>query len=281
LSIAPLATVYRLTLLVVLLYKDSPSAITAVVRAACVVGLTFPQLLQQARWWWIAAGCLAVGDVQEWRLIDNHQFLITYCVIICALSVSLRWPIERFGASAGCVIGLVFLFATAWKIGTGQYADGEFMYWTFLTDTRVDRLSSVIAGVASETIAASRSAIGHLASTGDVSIQLPVLANAALWRVATIASWLTIAGEGAVALSWLVPTGRLYLVRHILLLGFCGVTYFILPVPGFAFVLLVFGLASVDPEDRELRIAYIVILALTQLVLIPWQSLLPLLTAGR
>jgi len=55
---------------------------------------------------------------------------------------------------------------------------------------------------------------------------------------------------------------------------FVATTYFLLPVTGVAFALIVLAPSCCCVEDRRIRIAYLSMLVAIQLTRIPWQGLL-------
>jgi hypothetical protein len=98
----------------------------------------------------------------------------------------------------------------------------------------------------------------------------------ALKRLAHIFTWGSVLIEGAVAFVMLIPLPvPLRQIRHLLLLGFCVVTFAFAPVAGFGWLILVMGLAQCDPNQRRMRAAYFIAYLLVLLYSeIPWVQLL-------
>jgi hypothetical protein len=94
--------------------------------------------------------------------------------------------------------------------------------------------------------------------------------------LATISTWGILALETCVALVMLWPlTTRLVLLRHIVLLAFCLVTYAFAPVAGFGWLLLVMGAGQTDASDRWLRRSYVAAFLLVLFYSeVPWAGLL-------
>ena len=63
-------------------------------------------------------------------------------------------------------------------------------------------------------------------------------------------------------------------MRHNALTAFVVSTYFLMPVPGFAWILVILGLAQCDDGDRPRIVRYLFLLAGMELVILPWRSLL-------
>jgi hypothetical protein len=100
--------------------------------------------------------------------------------------------------------------------------------------------------------------------------------------LAAASTWGVLALETAVALLMLIPAGRAVpVLRHLMLLTFCLVTYAFAPVAGFGWLLLVMGAAQLEPHQRWLQRLYVVaFLAVLFYAEVPWAGLL-LDLAGR
>lgn len=265
----------KLTLVLLLLYGATTGAARIPVRVLCGVMLVFPTLLQQAFLWWLLLAALVGANLQVWFTIDNHKYLIMYWALACALSLHFANPAAYLGWTARVLVALVFGFATFWKFLGGEYVDGSFFYWTFLTDARVLRVAAFISGLPPDTIRLGSEAVGMAGTLGLNNLSIPVLASPTL-RMATLGlSWLGLLIEGCVALTHALPTRRLYVLRHSALMAFIAMTYFLLPVSGFAFVLTVLGVAQCREDDSAMRWRYIVLLGIVQFVILDWQALLP------
>jgi hypothetical protein len=60
--------------------------------------------------------------------------------------------------------------------------------------------------------------------------------------------------EPLVALSWLSPMKRMRAARHVTLIAFCFLTYFVVPVAGFGVILL--AMAITHAENSHVRKHY-------------------------
>jgi hypothetical protein len=235
--------------------------------------LLLPQLLTSRLLWCALTASILIDTSREWAIADNHKYLISYWALACTLSFFHDRPAASLAASARLLVGLVFGFATLWKIVGGQYANGGFLYFTFLTDGRVQPLGAILSGWPLADLTLFRQAIASLGELGAGDVALPIPQSPSLLIVATVMSWMTVIGEGSIAVLHLVPARRLYTARHVSLMLFIVATYFLLPVLGFAFVLAILGLAQCDEQDEECRLRYLILIGLIQLVIIPWTSL--------
>jgi hypothetical protein len=273
---SPNALTLKLTLVLVLLHGASSGAAQIPVRVLCGTLLLFPTLVRRQFFWWPLLAALVAANAQAWYVIDNHKYLISYWTLACVLSLGVKESAAFLQVTARVLIALVFGFATFWKAFGGEYFDGSFMYWTFLTDPRVSRVAALVAGYSEAEVSVAREALVTAANLHIVGVPMPVLSSNGLWLATLLLSWLGLLVEGAVAVTHAIPSRRLYHLRHATLMGFIAMTYFLLPVSGFAFVLAVVGFAQCRDDDQEMRWRYLALLAVVQLITIDWQQYLPL-----
>lgn len=271
------ATILRLTLLLLLLYGAQSPFLDVPLRVTCGLMLVFSSLSNVSYLWWFLCVVLIVGNGIEWYSIDNHKYLITYWTLACALSLGVSDGQEQYKylrSSATMMVGLVFSFATLWKVIGGEYHDGTFMHMTLLLDPRVSYATSMLSGMSLEELSAGREAAAFLGRAPVLDTPIPLQTASNVRVVALVLSWLTLMGEGAVAVLHLRGRQATYTARHTLLKLFIVLTYLLLPVIGFAVVLTVMGFAECDQDDDHGRLEYVLLFALIHLTLIPWQPLL-------
>lgn len=267
--------VLRCTLLLLLFHGASlPGLQVSVVVLAGMI-LLLPQILELKPLWWALTFSVALDTWREWAIADNHKYLIAYWTVACTLSLYRPDPSAYLAASARLMVGLVFCFATTWKILAGQYANGEFLYFTFLTDGRVQGLGAAVSGWSLSDLVQFRQAIAFIGEYGASTASLPIPQSPALHAVAMLMSWTTILGEGVIAVVYLLPAHKFYTARHVSLMLFLVATYFLLPVLGFAFVLAVLGLTQCHAEDDDTRLRYLILIGIIQLVIVPWSFVAP------
>ena len=106
------------------------------------------------------------------------------------------------------------------------------------------------------------------------SLSVTLETSEALRAVALGASYWTLLIEGVVAIAFLLA-GIQWLAhaRDWLLLLFVATTYFLLPVLGFAYVILIMGLAQCSSEHTGKRLVYLGLFASLQLARLPWEQL--------
>lgn len=274
-SIGQRRLVLQVTLLLLLLHGSNVEYAEVPIRILCGAALIAPGLLLNRLLWWTLSAACAIGTASEWYLADNHKFLITYWTIACALSLSADVPQRFLSRTASILLALVFTSAVVWKIAGGQFLDGSFLYVTFLTDSRLQRLGASLAGWEISESSSTANAIRFLSSRNLTETMVVVPQSASLKTAALVLSWAGLAVESAVAVLYWLPRSRGYVLRNYALMGFIALTYFLLPVLGFAFVLCVIGLAQCHEADTKTQSQYLAVLSAIQLATIPWQSFLP------
>jgi hypothetical protein len=186
-------------------------------------------------------------------------------------------PAAALARNSRQLIGLAFAFALIWKAFLApDFIDGRFFRVTLLTDPRFEDAVVLIGGLSRDQIRANREALAALPE-GAVAVEPPVIVETArLMQLAWLSTFGILLLEGAVSVVMLLPsTLPIVVLRHVLLLSFCAVTYAFAPVAGFGWLLLAMGLAQCRDEWRLVRVIY---LSMFLLVLfyseVPWAGLL-------
>lgn len=158
------------------------------------------------------------------------------------------------------MIGLVFGFSVLWKaVLSPDFLDGTFFRVMLLSDPRFEDFVRLTTGMGSDQIEWQRAALGRHVDGGmlalyDGSWPPPV----AFDRLAVFMTGWTLAIEGLIALLFCLSLGRASLgMRDWALLVFCGTTYAVAPVAGFAWLLIAMGVSQSERERGRLRAAYV------------------------
>jgi hypothetical protein len=272
----------RLTLLDLLLRPVGNWLLRPFILGIAAVAILRPGWLRSPTVWLVLAGLTAARFVLDWPLADNHAYLLAYWCLAAALALWSPDPDRVLSFNGRILIGLVFLFACLWKFaGSDNYVDGTFFQVTFLTDPRFEGFAQVAGGLDMRELGELR---GHVEQHRDSALPIEaagVTIPARFQALAAAATAWNLFINAALALAFLLPIGRrLHVLRHLLLLVYCIVTYAIATVDGFGWLLLAMGAAQSDPEQRSMRWAYIAVFVLILLYReIPWAEmvLLPLL----
>jgi len=275
----------RLTLLDLLLQPVGEPGIRFVLLTGSGLGLLFPRLLRSPPLWWGATILLAVRVVGDWPLADNHSYLLCYWCGAIALSLSSEAPDEFLAHNGRWLIGLVFLFATLWKVALSpDFVSGVAFRVTLILDPRFEDFTRLAAGVSPDWIEAQRVLLGQHA---DGAQSLGAASGSAEWarvgRIARAGTFWTLGLEALVALAFLWPPGRgLPKARDAALQVFCATTYAVATVAGFGWLLVAMGVAQSDRPQGRARALYLAVFVLILFSReIPWLALIADSSAAR
>ncbi len=254
-STDPVDLALRLTALDLLLRPVGGPRLRPAFLALAALLLLAPRA-RYARVGWAALLVLAVGRlVADWPLGDNHAYLLAYWCLAVALALGDADPREALAENARLLVGLAFAFAILWKAAlSSDFADGTFFRVTILADPRLAWLAPIASGLSPEDLSRWRDWIGGHALASEA----PGLVPRRLALVAGVATGWTLLIEAAAAASFLAPsTWRLARARDALLVVFCATTYAVIPVTGFAWLLLAMGVAQSPAGRNAWRAAYV------------------------
>ncbi|ELR99476.1 hypothetical protein [Gloeocapsa sp. PCC 73106] len=256
--------VLRFTALLLLLYGSSTVVLDVPLSILSGLMLLSPVFLTSQVLWVIICALLWWINATDWLWIDNHKILITYWGLVCALAVSAKDADEVLAWNGRLLIGLTFLFATIWKVLAGEYWDGSFLHYTFMLDPRVESVAMFIGGLSRETLVQNRLLEVSLQEFPKKIGQITLFTSTRLQWFALAASYWTLLIEASVAIAFLLPS-FFSRYRDWLLIVFIATTYFLLPVLGFAYVLMIMGFAQCHPQNTGIRVTYICLFAFLQL----------------
>lgn len=272
-----LETPLRLTAIALLLRPMGPWFVRPAVLAAAALVLISPRALRTPAIWAAIAALVGVRIAADWPLADNHIYLLGYWTLAIALSLGGSELPRRLATMSRWLIGLAFACAVLWKaVLSPDFLDGRFFRVTLLTDPRFTEAAMLIGGLSEADLAANRGALTPLPDGAALAEPPAVIEPPRLRALAIVSTWGILLLEAAVAVMMLAPTRvSPFLVRHILLIGFCLVTYAFAPVAGFGWLLLVMGAAQTDEVDVWLRRAYVAaFLVVLFYAEVPWAGLL-------
>ena len=267
----------RLTLIELLLRPAGPWGVRALILILAGTGLIAIPVLRAPLTWLVLSLLLGARIVADWPLPDNHIYLLAYWCLGIALVFRFSDSQKVLATTSRLLIGFAFALATLWKsVLSSDYLDGRFFRVTLLTDDRFAGAVMLLTGLSEDQLQQNRDYLQPLPDGAEL-LDPPYLAEPRAFRwLAASATYGILALEAAIAVLNLLPgADRLQRARHIPLLAFCLVTYAFAPVAGFGWLLLVMGLAQCCPEQRVLRLAYILMYFLVLLFSeIPWAALL-------
>lgn len=249
----PFLIVARVSLFVAIVNNHSNPVMALLLGVATAV-LYFQERLLRSPWPWLAiVATLGWVQIQEWWLIDDHPVATTYWLLAIGVSRFGRRPDDVLALSARLLLGFLFALAFGWKLLSGPFVSGDFFEYTLVRDDRFEPVAVLIGGADEDDLARERGGIAQLTSTGAAGDAVEVETGSRTRSLALTFTWVGLLMEGAVAAAFLAPLrGRWQMLRAVALIGFCVTTYAVLPIAGFAVLLLTMGLAHARrPEVRR------------------------------
>lgn len=259
-----LALVAPLTLIALLLFPGALTETRAGLQLGAVAGLLYRPLQRVPAYWWALAALMGLYCVLTWHDADNHKYLITYWCVAVGLSCWADDTEQALRVNGRLLVGLCFLVAVVWKLRTPDFLTGGYYQHAMLTDDRIVRAAQLFTDMDAGTFNDNQAAVSRLKSYSSTLKQVS-LDGPALVRTlsAGMVAW-TLAIESAIIGSFLWPGASVWAarVRDLSLLTFAATTYALANVGGFAWILLIMGLAQVENDRGPWRLAYLGVLGL-------------------
>lgn len=261
----PIDLVLLLTV-VILLVRPGPMEPWYVLAPTSIIAILIVldrSLLRQPTAWFLLAGISFVGNnFMNWEFSDNHKFLTTYWLLAIAASLSLPDPRRWLASNGRTLIGLVFLFATVWKLTSDAYLDHSMFRLLLISDPRFFGLSHYLGGLEPAQFAQNGTVLTeyvYQAKQLFVPNRIPLVESAGIGAFAAFLTWWTILIEGLIAVLFLIPKENTFTRwRHAVLIAFAVTTYPPTNVIHFGWLIMVMGLAACPIESKRTRLAYVV-----------------------
>lgn len=241
----------------------------------CFSALAFPSLRTKSSMWFILSATLGMTVLTHWEDADNHRYLFCYWALALGMINTLPSSQQRQGLriASAVMIGLCMGFATYWKAVSVDYLDGSFFEYTILTDDRFDFFTRGVANVSEQLLHDNRKLesllyAGYLRGISLSSITLT--STSGIEWLASALTWWTILIEGLLAVLFLLPGSRVIsYVRNSAMIFFAVSTYAVATVIGFAWMLLLMGLAQCRDDEvvfqRLYLLTFLLVLAYSQI----------------
>ena len=217
------------------------------------VGILFEKSRKNKYLWILLSFFYFLFVIQNWQIIDNHIYLWGYWLI--AISVSFFSPHKNTSIklSAKYLIAFCMAYAFFQKLNP-NFVSGDFFYFKLITDPRFNFIGPLIQYNIAEVISENKFLIKKL--TFETKTIVLNAGPYVLHPISQFLTWYTLIIEGLLALIFFLPRKRFYIWQHSLLLLF-GSLYFVLPIRGFAYALLIMGFTLIKKEDISLKAIYI------------------------
>jgi hypothetical protein len=245
-------------------FAAPPPATFTITRLLSLGGLLLlPRVRTDARFWVALTTFAFVGTLRQPILqLDNHHFLELYWLLAVTLASVARDPREVLKRTARLLIGGAFAFATLWKILSPDFVDGSLLTYAVAVNPVVSEVPSVLGWHDGEAMANNQAAVSLLRSDPvQRSDGVAIGVDDRLEQVAPKLAAATVVLEAAIAMVFLFPLPRRSRwLREATLLTFLLTTYAILPVAGFALLLVTMGLAQSDLDDDRGSVLYLALI---------------------
>ncbi len=267
----------RLTLATFLLVPVGDFIVRPITISLALLGLVFANQLRNPILWFFLTILTASRVLLDWPLADNHAYLLCYWCLAIFIALKVNHTQECLALNGRLMIGLVFLFATFWKlVFSPDYADGQFFQVMMITDSRFEGFTQLVGGLSKEDIKGLRDLIEPSVYNTVANLNSSIQPSARFNLVASIASYWNIIINAIIAIAFIWPIERGFSkVRDGLLIFFCVITYAVATVEGFGWLLLAMGIAQCRP-DRVIALfmylgAFVLVLFYRE---IPWAELI-------
>ncbi len=266
----------RLALLDLLLRPVGIWAIRPLVLGLAIIGLLWAGQLRKPILWLSLALLTGARVVLDWPLADNHAYLLFYWCFAISVALVAQDTRSCLAMNGRVLIGLVFIFATFWKLVSPDYLNGVFFQITMLTDGRFEGFARLVGGLEPGHLEQLREFVEQHVDGPTFSAMESPGQPARFLLASFLATFWTIAIEGAVAIAFLWPVERgVSKLRDTLLLAFCATTYAVATVEGFGWLLISMGFAQCTPQRRTARLLYLAVFGLILFYReVPWANLI-------
>lgn len=249
--------------------------------AVLIAGLIWPRLRRSRGLWLYLTLAIIWARLPELTVMDNHHYLIAYwsIAVTTCLFVDRENPDRLVARNARLLIGLAMGFAVLAKLRSGEFVNGEFFEFLLLAGARFEVFSELVLRVPAADLAANQRAVATLLTPGTTAewvTQASLRGPSWVGPIALLLSFWTLAIEGlcAVAFLWRGNAPGLRVLRNASLLLFAVTTYALATVGGFAWILIILGIAQCEPEDRLARFGYSSAFLWVLVYSIPWGGIL-------
>jgi hypothetical protein len=247
----------------VVLVAGSPARSLAGV-AISSIGLSLPRLRRMPVFWFALSVVYGGWFLAEYHRADDHLALAVYWYLAIGLSLLTNAKQVALRTNARLLIGATFLWAFTWKLRSPDFISGAFFEFELLTDPRFASIARWAGGLSPEELAANLRFMSEAPST------VRLLSGPKIQAIASGLTFGALMVEPLVAVSWLSPTKWMRTARHVSLIGFCFLTYFVVPVAGFGMILL--AMAVSHAENSRMRKRYFLGMAALFIWSVIWLS---------
>ena len=252
--------------LTLLLFLFSPGPVWYVrvtsIALACTA-IIYPPLKRSSIYWFIwFTFIFGVRCYIHWPSADNHTFLFSFWCLTLGCSLLARDQERVVKLNAQWYVGLVFGFATLWKVLSTEYLNGSVFQFFLTMDPRFFEIAHLLGDYSSQMAVHNREVIEQMWT----AVGVVRLGGAPDFILAQCLTWWTLLIEATIAILFLVPNRyRLEIWRHVVLQLFIVVTYPPTHIVGFGWILIILGWAQCQEDFRKIQVGYFILFVLLSL----------------
>ncbi|HWP56603.1 MAG TPA: hypothetical protein VNL14_01810 [Candidatus Acidoferrales bacterium] len=269
----PTDLLIKATLLVIIFNSNHDKRLLTAVVILCPLAFFAKALHRSAPFWFLLTAIQAIAVYHRWFSVDNHKYLSVYWSFAVALALCTRKPDKALALNGRVLLGLVFAFATMWKVMSPDYLNGSFFQYHLLLDFRFWPMASWLGGLPQEVLVDNARLYGQMTMSSGVPFSVQLKSSLLISWIAQILTWWTVVLEAAISIVFLAPSRRVStFTRNVLLWLFTLTTYVWVPIIGFASSLLVMGLAQTELSRQRDRKVYLILLLASPVYLLLWRK---------
>ena len=249
------------TLVLLVLYAQP--AIAPFFLPLVLVGVLLPRWREKPAYWLGITALLAFGNVAFFFVNDDHQFLFNYWTLALALCLTLDTDEQRREALAfngRMLLGATFALAVFWKLSQADFRSGHLFEYLLHFDRRFAHIATTFTELTRADITYNRQIVQGLRMehVDGTTVEHAVRTAPSVPLVADVMTWGAALVESAVAVFCLVPRSETTRkLTHLAVFAFVMTTYVIVPVIGFAAIIIVLALAQCRPQEKKLQLGYV------------------------
>ena len=217
------------------------------------IGILFNDVRYSKIFWIIQTICYFLWLIAHWQSVDNHRYLWGYWLISICVALYTKKPTLSIRISSQYLIAGCMLFASIQKLISPDFLSSSFFHFSIITDFRFGFIGNIIQTDLNAIIMENNNTL-ELVKANVKAYKLN-LGPPIIQIISKYITWYVIFIESLLAILFLIPRKKYYYWQHWVLLMF-STLYFLLPIKGFAFTLLIMGFTLLKKADVKLKSIY-------------------------
>jgi hypothetical protein len=244
------------------------------------VFLGFAFLYQRVlSYWYFWLGLFILQSVdlyQSWISAANHTWVMWYwglAMLAACLFKDTTDQTKIISNNARWLLIIIMLVAVVWKITTPSYLDGSFFERNLVSNPLMTTFTHVISGLEWDAIEGNYQTNYQMFDNPNITSRQYQSNNTAHYLSLGITWWVLII-ELVIGALLLIQRFKTDTWAHILNIVFIACAYLGAPILGFAWILIVLGIAATGTSHSFLRPWYALLFLLILIYGLPWDFIL-------